>query len=461
MSPAPPPPELSGLAAAQEALASGAHDARSLTELALRRAEQIAPLHAFTAVQTDTALMRAAALDAAGTPPGQRGPLWGVPVVLKDNVAQAGVANRAGSRVLPDVPEHADALVTARLEAAGAVIIGRTNMHELAWGGTTDNPHHGACRNPWDLERISAGSSGGTASAVAAGAVPLGVGTDTGGSVRLPSAVTNLTGLRPSIGRISTEGVVTLSWTLDTVGPMARSARDARAMFDLLADRPAPPRPHPPAALPGLVVGVLADYTFEAVQPGVAEATRRMLDTLRAEGAVVREVGLPDLDLMVDALIVVDAVEPSAIYGGLARERPALLGADVRAQLLAGLEFSAVDYVQAQRFRTHLSRHLAGVWEKVDLLLMPTLPFTAPRVGQRTVRLGERDVDNLRANVRFTSLPSLTGTPALSLPAGFDGDGLPIGVQLVAASGRDEWLLDVAIDLQDITDHHRHQSAVI
>ncbi len=446
-------PELVSLARAREALDGGAHTVRSLTEAALARAEEIAPLHAFITLQPDQALSRADALDDAA--PWARGPLWGIPVVLKDNVAQAGVANRAGSHVLPDVPETADAPVAARLTAAGAVVIGRTNMHELAWGGTTDNPHHGACRNPWDPARNSAGSSGGTASAVAAGVAPLGIGTDTGGSVRLPCAVTNLTGLRPTIGRVPTAGVVPLCWTLDTVGPMGRSARDARAMFDVIADPAPPPDPGTaPTALRGLRVGVLADYTFAVLQPGVAAATTALLATLAEHGAEVAEVALPDLDLMTDALIVVDAAEPSAIHATHVREHPERLGADVRAQLLAGFGFSAVDYLQAQRFRTHLAQHLARVWDAVDVLVMPTLPFTAPRVGERTVLLNGTKTDNLRANVRFTALPSLTGTPALSLPGGFDDDGLPIGMQLVAPSGRDSWLLDVGAAIQDVTDHH-------
>ncbi|GMA33155.1 amidase [Litorihabitans aurantiacus] len=457
---------LDTVAQARALLEAGA-TSTELVGAALARATEVEHLAAFASVDGERALARAARLDGAAP----LGPLHGVPIVLKDNVAQAGLANRAGSRVLPDVPAPADATVTARLEAAGAVVVGRTNMHELAWGGTTDNPHLGTCRNPWDPARVAAGSSGGTAAAVAAGVVPVGIGTDTGGSVRLPSAVTNLTGLRPTLGAIPTDGVVPLAWTLDTVGPMGRSAADCLALWDVIADAPAGrpsgaqvpvplvPADGGPADAPfaGLRVGVLTDHALRDLQPGVELAVLGLLGSLLHGGAVVEEVALPDLELMVDALVVVDAAEPSAVHARSVRDHPELIGADVLAQLLAGAELGAVEYLQAQRFRTHLGAHLERLWSRVDVLVSPTLPFTAPLVGERLVTINGVEVDNLRANMRFTSLPSLTGCPAVSLPAGFDEAGLPVGAQLVAAPGRDRDLLLLAARVQEVTDHHRRR----
>lgn len=445
---------------ASAALARGGLTVAELVHEALDRAERAQrDLAAFASIDRRGAgaAARARGSERELAPHGPFGPLHGVPIVLKDNVAQAHHPNRAGSRVLPDVPEKRDSPVAARLAAAGAIVIGRTNMHELAWGGTTDNPHLGACRNPWDTQRVSAGSSGGTASAVADGVVPVGIGTDTGGSVRLPSAVTNLTGLRPTIGRVPTDGVVPLAWTLDTVGPMGRSAADCAAMFSIIAPS-APGRvPLLPTRLAGLRVGLLADYALVDLEDGVSAAMHGLLAALDGAGAITQDVRLPDLDLMVDALVVVDACEPSAIHARHRREHPELIGSDVRRLLEAGESFTAVEYLQAQRFRTHLSGHLRELWRTVDVLLTPTLPFTAPRIGEQIVRLGGREEDNLVANMRFTAIASLTGSPALSVPAGFDERGLPVGAQLIGPSGADEDLLDLGRELQRITDHHRRR----
>ncbi len=452
--------------AARGALTSGACSAVELTQAALTAAYDVADLAAISAIHDDRALEAARAADrrrAAGEEPG---PLDGIPVLLKDNVAERGESNRAGSILLPDIPATADATVTRRLRAAGAVLIGRTTMHELAWGGTTDNPHTGTCRNPFDTERIPAGSSGGTAAAVAAGVCPVGIGTDTGGSIRLPAAVTNLTGLRPSLGRVPTTGVVPLAWTLDTIGPIGRSAAECRLVLDATAgpdgaDDGCVARPdalthlvHRSDPWRGLRVGVVDGFTLDGLQPDVEAAVRNLLDDTVGWGAELVDVQLPHLDELVDALVVLNASEASAVHAAALRAHPELIGADVRTLLEAGGRFSAVDYVQAQRLRTLARDTLARTWAQVDVLLLPTLPFTAPRIGERDIHLAGRTQDVLVANMRYTALASLTGAPGLSFPCGLDGAGLPIGAQLIGPAWSDRALLHLVEDVQFRTSHH-------
>ena len=453
--------------AAGAALAAGDLTAVELTEAALAAAGRIEDLAAITMLHPQRAREAARQADERRAAGSSLGPLDGIPVLLKDNVAERGVANRAASVVLPDTPAASDATVTSRLRGVGAVILGRTNMHELAWGGTTDNPHTGTCRNPWDPERIPAGSSGGTGAAVAAGVCPVGIGTDTGGSIRLPSAVANLTGLRPSLGRVPTTGVVPLAWTLDTVGPMGRSAVECRMVLDAIegpdgADDGCVARPDTLAHLlgrpdpwDGLRVGVVHDYTLHGVQPGVAAAVGGLLDDATAWGARLVDVRLPHLDELVDALVVLNASEASAVHAAAVRERPELIGADVRQLLEAGGRFSAVDYVQAQRLRTLVRDTLARTWTDVDVLIVPTLPFTAPRIGERAMPLAGRTQDVLVALMRYTALASLAGVPGLSFPCGFDGSGLPVGAQLVGPAWSDRALLHLVDDVQARTTQHR------
>lgn len=464
--------ELLGDAAlALRALAAGEVSSLDLVDAALAAAEAVDDLAAFASLHPERARRTARELDdqrAAGAP---LGPLAGVPVVLKDNVAEAGIANRAASVLLPDEPAPVDATVTARLRHAGAVVIGRTNMHELAWGGTTDNPHLGTCRNPFDPGRIPAGSSGGTAAAVAAGVVPVGIGTDTGGSIRLPASVTNLTGLRPSLGRVPTTGVVPLAWTLDTVGPIGRSAAECRLVLDATAgpdgsDDGCVSRPdtlrhllHRADPWAGLRVGVVDGFTLDGLQPDVAAAVSGLLDDATGWGARPVPVVLPHLDELVDALVVLNAAEASAVHAAALRAHPERIGADVRVLLEAGARFTAVQYLQAQRLRTLARDALTRTWEQVDVLLVPTLPFTAPRIGERDVELAGRSQDVLVANMRYTALASLTGAPGLSFPCGIDTDGLPIGAQLIGPAWSDRALLHLVDDVQHRTAHHRARPA--
>lgn len=453
------------LTAEGERLRSGATTAPELVEAALGNLAQAEDLMPFVAVHADEARAVAGGLQTLLDAGYDLGPLHGIPISVKDNIAEKGKLNRAGSRVLDEAPAAEDAAVVERLRRAGAVLIGRTTMHELAWGGTTDNVWDGRCRNPWDPGRTPGGSSGGAGVSVVVGACSGALGTDTGGSVRLPSSMVGLTGLRPTIGRIPTRGVVPLAWTMDTVGPMAATARDCAAIYNVIAGpdpadatTAAAPRVAPSAGrtqiLRGLRVGIVRDYTWAGIHPDVEAAVRGMVEVLIDCGATAHEVVLPDLDVLVDAQIVVDAAEPSAVHARNLRERGDRIGVEVRGQLEAGFVFTSVEYIQAQRYRAHLSAAVAANWSDVDVLLTPTMPFTAPRSAAATARVGSAERDILTALMQFTALPSMAGLPAMSVPCGRDEDGLPIGAQIIGPAWGEQLLLSVAAEYQAHTDHH-------
>lgn len=439
-----------------------------LTQLSIERAAQRSRLNAFVAVDVEQSLMAAEGLQLLLDAGHDLGPLHGIPVAVKDNIDIRGRGMAAGSRILAENIATRDATVTERLKRGGAVLVGRTNLHEFAWGGTTDNPHFGRCHNPWDRERIPAGSSGGSGVAVAVGAVPASLGTDTGGSVRLPASMNGVTGVRPTIGRVSTAGVFPLAWSLDTVGPIARSSDDCALLLqeiggfdprddvtrteplgDLLRDNDLP--------LAGMRIAILRDYSLRGLQTDVEAAMRTTLDLLRDAGAQVDELALPFLDELVDAQIIIDAAEPSAVHQRWLRERPEEYGTDVRLLLEAGLRFSAVDYIQAQRYRAALRESFADVFRRADVVLTPTIPFTAPRFDQLSVPVTDGQTDILDGNMVFTALPSLTGTPAMSLPIGIDANGMPIGLQAIAAPFAEHMLFRFGHALQGLTDWHRRR----
>jgi len=400
------------------------------------------------------------------------GPLQGIPIALKDNVAMQGTRTTAGSKVLSDWHPEEDAAVAARLRQAGAVLIGKTNMHEFAWGGTSANPHYGAVRNPWNPEHFPAGSSGGSAVAVAAGFCLGAVGTDTGGSIRLPSAINGIAGLRPTYGRVSNHGVVPLAWSMDTVGPMARTVEDCALMLQAMAgfdardagsaDRACDDYAH---ALQGdcrhLRIGIVPDYFFTHLQPPVLAALRQALDTYIDLGARLVDVAIPSLHGNISAQLTVEAAEPSAYHQRTLRERPQDYGEDVRALLDTGEMLLATHYLQAQRYRALLRGELLAAFEQADVLICPTLPFAATRLGEtRVVIESGQDEDMLSAIMQFTGIASLAGLPALSVPCGFDGNGLPIGMQIIGRPFAEATLLRVGHAFQQTTDFHHRRPAL-
>lgn len=394
------------------------------------------------------------------------GPLQGIPLALKDNIAVAGKRTTGGSKILADWVPNEDATVAARLRSAGAIFIGKTNMHEFAWGGTSANPHYGDVRNPWDTSRFPAGSSGGSGVAVAVRSCLGALGTDTGGSVRLPSAVNGITGLRPTIGRVSNCGVIPLAWSMDTVGPMARTAQDCALILAAIAGYdpedpgtctspvvcPLPVNPH----VDGLRIGVIPGYSFCHLQPAVERNVRDALRIFEELGARPVEVEIEQLDGNISAQLTVESCEPSAYHQRWLRERPADYGDDVRVLLETGELLLATQYIQAQRYRGLIrGKFLDAFRDKVDVFIWPTLPFTATEVGATTVAIQDGvEEDMLSAIMQFTGVPSLTGLPAMSVPCGFDDDGLPTGMQIIGRPLAEAQLLSVAHAFQTATDFH-------
>ncbi|CAM5761451.1 glutamyl-tRNA(Gln) amidotransferase subunit A [Labrys miyagiensis] len=433
-------PGFLSIAEAARQLRSGHLGVRDLVQECLSREQATRHLNAFSDLYADDALALADAHQTLLDKGYDLGPLHGIPLAVKANIAVRGQRMTAGSKILFARRAEQDAKVTQHLKQAGAIVLGATNMHEFAWGGTTANPHFGPTRNAWDATRIPAGSSGGSGVAVAARSTFAALGTDTGGSIRLPAAMNGVTGLRPGVGELSTEGIFPLAWSMDTVGPLARSAEDCALVFAALAGEPHPHRRRPLRDLSHLRIAVPEPYAFAALQKGVDRAFRASLILLRDLGARIEHVEFADLDLAVDAQVIVDAAEPSAVHAGWIRARPHDYGDDVRVLLQAGLAFTAEEYLQAQRYRTLLRRHFDALFADHDLMLTPTLPFTAPRIGEQTVLLGEHQESTLTANMRFTCLASLAALPALSFPIGLDESGLPVGAQLIGGDG-DEWNL--------------------
>ncbi|MDP3064298.1 MAG: amidase [Chloroflexota bacterium] len=370
-----------------------------------------------------------------------RGPLHGVPIGIKDIIHVKGVRTTAGSRIMADTVAVEDAEVLARLKRSGAIVVGKTNCHEFAWGGTNINPHYGACHNPWDLARIPGGSSGGSAAAVAAGLCAAALGSDTGGSIRAPAHFCGIVGIKPTLGRVSRHGVVPLSWSLDTVGPMTRTVEDAAILLGVMAGRDSKDfacsrrtAPDYSKALAGnirgLRVGLPKRYFYEALDPRVERAVKAALAVLERLGAVISEVSFPSIDEAPSLGRVIMMSEASAFHDPWLRSRPQDYGADVRLRLEQGRLFLATDYVRAQQARTVISRQYASLLEQVDVLVTPTCPVPSPLIAGERIVLGGEQVDAHAVVSRFTRPFNLVGAPTISIPCGYTESGLPIGLQI-------------------------------
>ena len=423
----------------------------------LARIEELARLNAFTQVFAEEARARARELDSRS----ERGPLHGVPVAVKDLMAIAGHPTTCGTelhRHAPPAAVSADAV--AALEAAGAVVVGATNLHEWANGPTSSNPHFGPVRNPWDEERVPGGSSGGSAVAVALDLVDAALGTDTGGSVRIPAGFCGVTGLRPTIGLVSNRSVLPVSASLDTVGPMARRVEDVARVLTAIAghdpdDWTSVDRPFDPSLLrvaadvTGLRIGVPRKFYSDDVDTEIADAVRSVADTLARAGARLVDIeleGAAEANQHAATIIYCDACALHANALDAEREK---ISAVVYERLIKGRERSGVDYANALRFRETWIMRLRDMFARVDVLLYPTSPHTAPPI-EESVPLE----DSTRHATRFTYGGALAGLPGLSLPCGFTRSGLPIGALLEGPWWREADLLRLGGAWQERTDWH-------
>jgi aspartyl-tRNA(Asn)/glutamyl-tRNA(Gln) amidotransferase subunit A len=430
-------------------------------------------LRSFITVTADSALDAARAAESAVMSGATLGRLHGVPIGLKDLVSTRGVKTTGGSRILSDAVPTEDATVATRLREAGAIVLGKLNMHEFAFGPEGTNPHYGTPWNPWDANthRICGGSSSGSGAAVAAGLCAGALGSDTGGSIRIPAALCGISGIKPTYGRVSRAGVLPLAWSLDHVGPMCRSAEDCALMLGPLAgyDPRDPtssvlPVPDYTAALSGNVkglrVGVLRPFFLESAGLALRQAVEEAVKTLQGLGASTEDVALETIKLAAAATFAVIGPEAYAYHEDWLKTRAAEYGDDVRERLRAGAFVSASDYLKGQRARVLLRNEVDATLARFDVLVCATTPVVATTVGQTEVTLDHENVPVRASLVRFTRPFNATGHPVASIPCGFTAAGLPVGLQLVGRPFDEATVLRVADAYQRATDWHARRPPI-
>ena len=434
-----------------------------LVEAHLDAIERTEPaLNSFITLMADEARATAREAEREIARGAYRGALHGIPVGLKDLYYTRGVRTTVGSKILRDFVPDYDSAAAERFAASGAVLMGKLQMHEFALGATSVNPHDGPARNPWDVSRITGGSSGGSGSAVASGQCMAALGSDTGGSIRIPAALCGIVGLKPTFGRVSRHGVHPLAWSLDTAGPMTRSVRDSAIVLNALAgyDARDPSSANVPSAdftegidagIKGLKIGAPTDFFYDVIDPEVAEAVCAATGVLKSLGATVERIPLPALNQALGisgTLLVTEAAE--TLFDKL-RDRPEDIGEDVRARLYLGAMTPAADYIRAQRARRAYNEQVAETMREYDLLVAPSVATGAPRIDQETVEIAGRTENALSLMSRLTRPFNLTGQPAISVPCGFTSDGMPIGMQLAGRAWDEATVLRAAYAYEEAT----------
>jgi len=428
-------------------------------------------INAYITVLTDESRKSGQEAERAILAGGYLGPLHGVPIAAKDLYWTKGVRTTAGSKILADFIPDEDSTVIRKLKEAGAIIIGKTNLHEFAIGGTTDNPHYGSTRNPWDLERVPGGSSGGSAAATAASLCGGSLGSDTGGSIRDPAGFCGIVGLKPTYGRVSRFGVIPCAWSLDHAGPMTKNVEDSALMLAAIAgmdvkDSASSDLPVPDYAralggtVKGLRIGVPREYFFEEVDDEIEEHVRKAISALEGLGMVAEEVSMPYVKYARTLLWAIIGAEANSYHEPFLKTRIEDYGRDVRATLEVNQFVLASHYVKAQRIRRLLNEQVFGALKKVDVIACPMSQVSPPKIGQRTLMLGKREVSIPAGIGRLAAPFNMPGVPAMSVPCGFTSSGLPIGFQLVGRPFDEETVLKVAWAYEANTDWHQRKPPV-
>ena len=441
------------LVGAARRVADGSVSPIELTSACLERIAGIdAQVNAFITVTADAAMedARVGERDIVRGEPG--GPLAGVPIALKDLFDTAEVRTTAGSKFFSERVPNRDAAVVQKLRTAGAVLLGKLNMHEWALGVTNDNPHYGACHNPWALDRITGGSSGGSAAALAAGMCFGTLGSDTGGSIRIPASLCGVVGLKPTYGRVSLRGVVPLSWSLDHAGPMARRVSDVALLLDVIAG---PDRADPGSVdvatddysarledgISGWRIGVIADEWLGDIEPDVRALVRKAVDVLASAGARLETLAVPELTDAARLNGLMTTADAAAFHRERMESAPEDFGHDVLARLRRGAAYGATDYADARRQQTILRRTFSSWFVEhggmLDAVVLPTTPCAAPRIA------GLDAVATAPVLTRLTAPFNFTGLPAMSIPCGVTPEGLPVGLQIVGAPWAERRVLRV------------------
>ena len=404
-----------------------------LTEAVLQRIEAInSQVGVFITVTSDEA--RKQARSAA------QGALQGIPIAVKDLFDTKGIRTTAGSRVYANRIPAEDAVVVQKLKGAGAVLVGKTNLHEFAFGVTNDNPHYGAVRNPWDPNRVAGGSSGGSAAAVALSLALGATGTDTGGSIRIPASLCGVVGLKPTYGLVSTQGVIPLSESLDHCGPLTRTVEDAAVLLDVIAATHTALE----SGVSGLRIGVPRSYFFDRVNPEVHAAVRNAIRALGKLGAELVDIDLPSARLQQDIFTKIACTEAYAYHRPLLEKYRDLYGADILPRIEMGKTISSADYFEAQRMRQTMKDECDRAFQTVDVIATPTTPITAPLIAQLEVQWDDGAEPVAMALTRLTRPFNLVGLPAISIPCGMDSQGLPIGLQFAGRAFEESTVLRVA-----------------
>ena len=430
-----------------------------LTDAALARAERYSRLNSFITLMADSARRRALLADQELATGRDRGPLHGIPVAVKDLFYTRGVRTTDGSKLHENFVPQYDAAVVERLEASGAVMLGKLNQHELAYGITSANPHFGPVLNPWNMKHIPGGSSGGSGAAVAAGIAYMAMGSDTGGSIRIPASYCGTVGLKPTYGRVSRYGSFPLSWTFDHMGPLTRTVADAAVTLNAIAGHdprdPGSSRrptvdyvPEDGASIRGLRLGFPENFYFDRVDPDVEMAVRGAVARAQSLGAVVTPIRVPDIAAMNAVSRVLLLADVAALLTPHLARRDSF-GADVLTLLDQGRLLPASEYVNAHRLRRQMQREFNAIWSKVDCLFTPCTPITAPACGAATVHVDGREEDVRLATTRLVRAINLLGLPALSVPCGLSASGMPIGLQIVGAAFEEATLLRVGAALEE------------
>jgi aspartyl-tRNA(Asn)/glutamyl-tRNA(Gln) amidotransferase subunit A len=441
-----------------------------LTKAALKTIEEQNPrLNAFITVTAEGALAQAAASDARRARKRDVGSLDGIPVALKDLFYTKGVRTTAGSLLYRDFVPDFDSAVTEKLQLAGAVMLGKTGMHELAYGVTSNNPHFGAVRNPHDPECIPGGSSGGSGAAVASGMCFMAMGSDTGGSIRIPAAFCGTVGLKPTYGRVSRFGAFPLGFSLDHMGPLTRSVEDAGIVLNALAgfDPRDDSTSHKPVAdyaasgakrLDGMRIGVPKNFYLDRVSPEMLAAYRHCVQAAAGLGAHVVEVRVPDIAALNTIARMILLAEASALMEPHLGNR-ANFGDDVLALFDQGRLVAGTDYVNAQRRRRIMQQEFNALFETIDCLFTPVTPTAAPRIGQTMIDINGESEDVRLATTRLVRGVNVLGLPALALPCGKDAAGMPLSLQIIGRAFEEETILAAgsALEAELCGTHSEHR----
>jgi aspartyl-tRNA(Asn)/glutamyl-tRNA(Gln) amidotransferase subunit A len=437
-----------------------------LTGAHLQRIEALNPsLNCFITVTPEIALQQASEAEEAILHGGYRGPLHGIPIALKDLYETRGVRTTAGSKFFADCVPTEDGFVVQKLNEAGTVSLGKLNMHEIALGVTSNNPHYGACRNPWDEQRIPGGSSGGSGAALAAGLCMASMGSDTGGSIRIPASLCGVVGFKPTYGRVSLRGVIPLSWSLDHAGPMARCVKDVALLLQAVAgyDAADPASLDVPvdnytslleAGVRGWRVALAEDEYFRTADASVLEAVQSAARVFVAAGAQVEQVEVPDARQAAQANLLTILSEAAAFHKERLESRMEDFGADISQRLQLGAAASPTDIALARRAQAEVRRRFELFFSGYDILLTPTTPIPAPFIE------GQDAIEQALRLTRFTAPFNLTGLPALSVPCGFTGEGLPVGLQIVSRPWGEAKVLRAGYAYQQDTDWHRRRPSL-